>query len=330
MDPPSYLLGYGFMNAQPLASSSARIAVVPFQGWASNLLVANGCVTLIITLDVGPRILSYTTADGLNPFWIASDQAGRTDESIWQIRGGHRLWIAPEDRIVSYFPDNAPVAWEQTGPLQVRLTPPPETTTGFQKQLEVELDPTGTRVTLIHRVTRLARSATDCAIWALTVMAPGGTAIMPQPALGEHPRDLLPNRRQVLWPYTNLADPRWRFGAKFLRLRQDASLGPTKLGLADSQGWCAYLYEGGCFVKTYGWNPAAVYPDGGCNFETFTNAKMLELESLGPLTRLRYGESIEHRENWELHPAPAAGAVLPDDELAGYFKSLHSGSSALA
>jgi hypothetical protein len=318
------------MNAQPLASASARIAVVPFEGWANNLLIANGCVTLIITLDVGPRILSYTTTGGINPLRIAPEQAGRSGEATWQIRGGHRLWIAPEDRTVSYFPDNAPVAWEQTGPLQVRLTPPPETPTGFQKQLEVGLDPTGTRVTLIHRVTRLARTAADCAIWALTVMAPGGTAIMPQPALGEHPRDLLPNRRLVLWPYTNLGDPRWRFGPRFLRLRQDPALGPAKLGLADALGWCAYLYEGACFLKTYGWDPAAAYPDGGCNFETFTNARMLELESLGPLTRLPHGQSLEHRECWELHPAPPAAAALPDEELAAYFASLRPGGAAPA
>lgn len=318
------------MNTQPLASASARIAVVPFQGWTRNLLVTNGCVTLIITLEVGPRVLSYATAGGISPFRIAPEQAGGTGESTWQIRGGHRLWIAPEDRAVSYFPDNAPVAWEQIGPLHVRLTPPPETSTGFQKQLEVGLEPTGTRVTLIHRVTRLGRTAADCAVWALTAMAPGGTAIMPQPALGEHPRDLLPNRRLVLWPYTNLGDLRWRFGPRFLRLRQEPALGPTKLGLADPIGWCAYLHAGSCFLKTYAWDPAAAYPDGGCNFEAFTNAKMLELESLGPLTRLSHGQSIEHREHWELHPAPAAAALLPDDELDAYFASLPSGGNSLA
>ncbi len=43
------------------------------------------------------------------------------------------------------------------------------------------------------------------------------------------------------------------------------------------------------------------YPDFGCSFETFTNAEILELETLGPLTRLRPGETVTHTEHWNLH-----------------------------
>ena len=41
-------------------------------------------------------------------------------------------------------------------------------------------------------------------------------------------------------------------------------------------------------------------PDNGCNFETFTNSDMLELESLGPPTTLAPGASVTHREDWYL------------------------------
>jgi hypothetical protein len=46
--------------------------------------------------------------------------------------------------------------------------------------------------------------------------------------------------------------------------------------------------------------PDRTYPDGGCNFETFTNQTMLEAESLVPLVRLAPNESVEHVEHWEL------------------------------
>ena len=43
------------------------------------------------------------------------------------------------------------------------------------------------------------------------------------------------------------------------------------------------------------------YPDMGCSFEIFTNAAMLELETLGPMTVLEPGAAVEHVERWSLH-----------------------------
>jgi hypothetical protein len=296
------------------------IDLVAFNGWAKNLRLRNGTAELLVTLEVGPRILSYTKSGGLNPLKIYEDQAGTTGDTVWRNRGGHRLWIAPESREITYFLDNAPVAWEQLGPRRVRVTPPAETAIGFQKQLDITLDASGTGVTVVHRVTRLGATPADLALWALTVMTPGGVALMPQPALGEHPRDLLPNRKMVVWPYTDLSDPRWTFGRRFFRLRQDATRGATKIGLADPLGWCAYVVGDVCFLKRYAWDPAATYLDGGCNFETFSNTKMLEVESLGPLLRLAPGASAEHTERWILLDAPRDLAAQSDDQLAGFFQ----------
>lgn len=313
------------MNHPPDQAAPApgmTVEIVPFGGWARNLRISNGTAELIVTLEVGPRILSYRVDGGLNPFKLYEDQAGTSGETLWRNRGGHRLWIAPESRELTYYPDNAPVAWERCAPGHVRLRPDAETGTGFQKEIELKLDPSGSGVTLVHRITRLGEAAMEIAPWALSVMAPGGVAILPQPALGEHPRDLLPNRRLVLWPYTDLSDARWQFGPRYIRLRQDPARGPTKIGLADPLGWSAYLLGDACFLKRYAFDPAATYLDGGCNLETFTNPKMLELESLGPVTRLNRGESVEHTERWELHRAPPGLGSQPDDALDRYFASL--------
>ncbi len=79
----------------------------------------------------------------------------------------------------------------------------------------------------------------------------GGLEIIPHPPLGVHPRDLLPNRLMIIWPYTNLTDPRWRFGETFITLRQTANAGqPTKLGLAHKQKWIGYLTRDSLFIKT--------------------------------------------------------------------------------
>jgi hypothetical protein len=39
----------------------------------------------------------------------------------------------------------------------------------------------------------------------------------------------------------------------------------------------------------------------GCSYETFTNQDFLELETLGPLTSLKPGQTVEHVERWSLH-----------------------------
>lgn len=305
-----------------MTSAANAIAIVPAHGWQKNLRLSNGTVELIVTLEVGPRILCYRKCGGFNPFKVFEDQVGTVGEALWRNRGGHRLWVAPEDKVTTYYPDNAPVAWESTGPLQVKLLPPPETGNGFQKEIEIALEPAGTRVTLTHRILRVNSPPARLAPWALTVMAPGGVAVIPQPPLGEHPRNLLPNRSFVLWPYTDLSDPRWRFGRKYLLLRQDASRGPTKIGLGHSVGWSGYLVGGVFFRKRYPWNAEMIYPDLGCNLETFTNARMLELESLGPLVNLAPGEKLEHVEQWELHDAPAGLDAASSEEQFDQFLEL--------
>ena len=49
---------------------------------------------------------------GQNLFKEFKDQLGKSGEKDWQPRGGHRLWIAPEDRVKTYAPDNGPVKVE--------------------------------------------------------------------------------------------------------------------------------------------------------------------------------------------------------------------------
>jgi hypothetical protein len=279
---------------------SLGIECIPFRGWANALRLDNGSAEIVATLDVGPRILSYSLRGGVNPLNIYDDQAGGVGEPQWRNRGGHRLWLAPESQEFSYFPDNSPVAWQKLGDWGVRLMPPAEPGPGFRKEIDITMQPQGPRVTVTHRIIRTADSVRLAAPWALSVMAAGGMAIIPQPPLGQHPRDLLPNRRWVLWPYSDPSDPRFRFGRRFVTLRQDAQRGPNKIGFASREGWAGYLYKGTLFTKRFGHDEAHPHPDDGCNLEVFTNARMLELETLGPLRPLGKGQSTEWTEQWDL------------------------------
>src|ERR1039458_8820582 len=92
-----------------------KIDKIDYRGWANSWRMSNGEVEVVVTGDVGPRVMRYGFAGGQNFFKEFAGQMGKTGEATWQPRGGHRVWIAPEDVVKSYAPDNAPVAIELHG-----------------------------------------------------------------------------------------------------------------------------------------------------------------------------------------------------------------------
>ncbi|HWE40630.1 MAG TPA: hypothetical protein VG406_29055 [Isosphaeraceae bacterium] len=283
---------------------------VEYKGWKNNLKLSNGDAELIVTLDVGPRVISYRLADGKNVFREYDGQLGKSGESTWMIRGGHRLWASPEDPARTYVPDNGPVAFAEIGPGAVRLTPAPEASVGLQKEMDVKLEPGGSRVTVVHRIRNVGKAPTDLAPWALSVMKGGGVEVIPLPPKRPHPGDAKhataadfgPDFRLALWSYTDFQDSRFHFGSKAITLRQDPTKGATKIGLSHKMGYVGYLNGGTLFVKRFDYQDGKHYPDLGVNYETYSNQDMVEMESLGPLTRLAPGEAAEHTEHWELVP----------------------------
>lgn len=275
--------------------------IVSYAGWKKNLRLFNDSIELIATLEVGPRILSYRYHEGENVLKQYKEQLGSTNESTWRIRGGHRLWAAPEALSTTYHLDNEPVSFSQSQQGEMTLTSYQKTPIQLCKEIRLTLDcGNSSHVILRHTIFNEGKTNLVLAPWALTVMAPGGLEIIPQPPLGEHPRDLTPNRNIVLWPYTDLADSRWHIGTKYLTLQQKVKFPPTKLGLAHRQRWVAYALNKHLFVKSFSYTEGALYPDYGCNFETFSNSDMLEIETLGPLSEISPGGFVDLREDWYL------------------------------
>jgi hypothetical protein len=254
-------------------------------------------------------VICYRLTGGFNVMKNYDALMGGTGEAEWQIRGGHRFWLAPEDLTRTYFPDNRSVKWEQKSKLEVAFTPPPESEYGVQKVMTLQLAEKGTRVQVTLTVTNTGAAPTDLAPWGPTVMAPGGVEVIPLPKKAPHPghvsnakspADYGPNQELVLWPYFDFADTRWQFGAKYILLRQDVNRGPTKIGLAHREGWVGYVNSNTLFVKRFDYRDGAVYPDRGTRYQTFSNEDMLEMETVGELVTLKPGESASLVESWEL------------------------------
>lgn len=277
-------------------------------GWDNCRRVSNGDVELIVTADVGPRIIRYAHIGGPNAFLEIPEQLGRTGEPDFQPRGGHRLWCAPEQFPRTYYPDNEPVRIDEDGGILV-ATAPVEATTGLRKRIMVRMARTGSAVSVVHSLENALAWPIEVSAWALTMMAPGGVGVTGFPPRGSHPEMLAPTHPLVMWAFTDLTDPRWSFTNRHMVLRHDASRpSPTKLGHFNERTWGAYLNGGTLFAKRCEAHSGKPYPDMGCSYETFANATTLELETLSPLTRLEPGERLEHVERWSLH----GGVEMPE------------------
>lgn len=281
--------------------SGVKVEKVEYGGWRNCYRVTNGVVELVVTSDVGPRILRYGFVDGRNLFKEFTDQLGGSGESSFQSRGGHRLWKAPEDLATSWAADNGPVEIRVTEHGVVALAPV-EPQSGLRKTIEASMAETGSDVVVTHRIENCSGKDQRFAPWAITVMATGGVAVAGFPPRGTHPECLTPTNPLTMWAFTDLSDPRWTLLRKYLVLRQDTSRSaPQKIGLFAEHTWGAYLLDGEVFLKETRNDASQTYSDFGCSFETFTNDEFLEMETLGPLRTVAPGEHVEHVERWSLH-----------------------------
>jgi len=278
-----------------------EIAKCSYGGWDNCLEISNEQVKLLITLDVGPRVIFYGFADGQNIFKNFDELMGLTGGDEWRIYGGHRLWHSPEVAPRTYSPDNEPVNYEREKN-KIILNCPVEADNKLKKIIEVELDENSSEVKLSHKIFNMDLWDKEFSSWCLSVMAPEGRAIIPQePYLGHGDGSFGPARPLVLWPYTNMADPRFSWGEKYIQMREDSNFeSKQKIGLLNKSGWAAYALKGDLFLKKHDYDADAEYPDYNCNSEFFTMPGMLEMETLSPLKRVAPGEYLENVEIWQL------------------------------
>jgi len=274
-----------------------KIEKVSFEGWENCYKISNNIVELIITSDIGPRIIKYALVGQENEMCVFEDTKGLVDEK-WHLYGGHRLWHAPEAKPRCYFPDSTKVEIEmiENGIKTIQAI---ETTTMIKKEMEITLSPDSSSVTIKHYLTNKGMWEIELAAWALTVMAPGGLEIIPQE---QFDTDLLPNRMISLWPYSKMNDHRVTWGDKYILLKQDPNHEPPfKFGISNTSNWAAYANHNHLFIKQFNTFDNALYPDySGSSYETYTKNDMIELETLSPLVMLLPNETLEHIETWKL------------------------------
>lgn len=294
--------------------------------YGNLIYLTNGIIELKASLDFGPRILHFGLVNAENVFYndTAKSNINETAFSefggdIMKTYGGHRLWASPEIMPRCYYPDNHPVQMMPT-PTGVVLEAPPEQFNNIQKVIELKLSEDTASVEVIHKIVNVGSWDIVFAPWAVTMMAPGGVEVIPQT---DAPTGLLCNRLLGVWPYTHMGDERVFWGDHFITLRQDPSNERKfKIGTNNEQGWAAYFYKSNLFIKRYEHVVDGVYADfSGCSFETYTDERFLEIESLGQIGVVAPQRSVSHTERWSLYPNidfPGNNEAQLKDVLAKY------------
>ena len=76
--------------------------------------------------------------------------------------------------------------------------------------------------------------------------------------------------------------------------------GHLKLGFPNPRGWMSYWWDGLLFVKRAAFDVLATYYDFGSSSECYCHHEFIELETLSPKSEIQAGDSINHKETWEI------------------------------
>lgn len=273
----------------------------------------SGAIRLVATTSVGPRVLALFREGGANAFAELPDMTLDCPGSgPIHLRGGHRLWAAPEDPRVTYRPDDDRVEVELSGDDGVRLATKPDPVAGTSREMRIAVSGPQ-RFSFDYRVVNTSERPQQLAAWAITMMAPGGRAWVPFLPGEFDEGGFQAQRNIVLWAYSRTDDPRFVLSDTFIEVRARAIAehgltGSFKVGTSLRRGWLAHWGGGILFVKRARHDESRAYADLGASAQVYSHGEFTELETLGPLTALAPGEAATHHEDWQVHLVDEAEA----------------------
>lgn len=277
-----------------------KIEQCSYKGFSKCIKLEAEEYEILAMADFGPRIISCRLKEEVNIFGELCERPPK--EKNFCPGGGHRLWVAPESPEVTYLPDNdeAHVRIEDT---IVKLTSG-SVSGGIEKVIELSEAKPPFAVNVRHKLINRETRPLEVAPWAVTIMAPGGFST----ALFKSKRNewiYSPDRMLCFWPASNLSDKRFRLEDDWVALKQLPDEERSfKVGLYSPYGLLGYFLGDTVFIKRAQLQAGSHRTDFGVNLEMYTDSRILELETLGRLTVLGYGEAIEHIEEWLITRLP--------------------------
>ncbi|MCI6582456.1 MAG: hypothetical protein MSH15_10845 [Oscillospiraceae bacterium] len=254
-------------------------------------------ILMMASLEFGPRIIYFGIKGEENILFEDTDRHFSLDVDgygTWYTYGGHRLWRSPEIVPETYYPDNSPVNAEfSDGVLKLTAEPTPF---GTQYSIEVGFGEDES-LKVVNKILNCSGKPLRFAPWSITGLAAGGTEYID---LSTEDTGYLPNRAVVYWPYSKMKDERFDICDSKAVLRMDSSKSEAfKVGFNVVSGRAVYVKGNQTYTKLFdAYDKGAVYPDFGCNFETYTNGEFIECEVIGAQKDYAPGEYAQINETW--------------------------------
>jgi hypothetical protein len=263
-------------------------------------------IQVAIATTFGPRIVWCSRPDEANLFAELADLSLDAGEGKrYMLRGGHRLWVGPEMRELTYQTDDERVAVvHEEGAVTVTSH---ADEFGLVKTMKVSLVPDEPSVVIDHTIRATAGTTLDIAAWAITQLRPGGVALIPLGLPGGAFSDVQASHQIVMWPYTDLNDPAITLGRSEVTVGTDVAAN-TKIGTPLLRGWLAYAIDDVVFVKRASVDGER-FVDLGATGQVYSSPDFIELETLGPITPVANRAAIHHRETWHIYDRPD-GSVM--------------------
>lgn len=260
-------------------------------GWPSLVLEEEG-VVVAVPETIGPRLTHFGPDPEANLFYLDEAEKGGSAEPEWKLRGGHRLWAAPEDPVRTAQPDNAPV--ELTADADgkgITAVGPVETATGLVKRIHVRV--VAERVVAItHTIENQTLWPIDLAPWSLSVFPRGGRALLPLPKPTFNSPQKTCSHTLNGWPYTRWHEACWQWQEEGLVLDTAAVEQMQKVGFGGDGCWLAMVRDQWLVVKVGVLPTDGVFTDRGAKLHIYADESILELETLGELSTLQPGGEV--------------------------------------
>ena len=279
--------------------------------------ISAGPVTALVTIERGPRILSYSFSEGEN---ILYTEALPQKQPGFLSIGGHRVALSPEQEN-SYYPDNEPVTYTilENG---VGFTAPRQKSSGLQFSMDLLFNEKTADMMIVHTLKNHSKERIHAGIWSITMLLPEGTLLLPQnTAPGD---ETAPSRILAFWPGSSPKDHRFHLGENDQYIRVDALCEnrPFTMGINNQPGWAVYMKGKNTLLQRYVHNQGAWYPNHGCSFRTAVTENCLRMETFSPLFWLEPGNTIRHAENLSLFQTPQNADLKTEAGIHDFLENL--------
>ncbi len=284
---------------------SIEIKQINLKYYGKCVSINNGTVKVIVSVDVGPKIIFWGYTNGENMLYIPYNIL-EYDEHISQKippdiffkRYGHEIMLEYENSNPVVLSSGTTIySILQDGVVFSCSSPK----LGISTNLEIIIQDSSNSIMIVHSIENINEKAQSFSICSSTFVTQDGTLIVPQNVedLGNSP-----NRVLALWKKSNINDSRLYVTNEYLRFNNLSTdnLSVLKLGINNRQAWSTYTKDGITFLKHYLHNKKAKYLNFDSSFIIDSKKALLSLKVLSPIYNVQKNEIAKMAEYWSLFP----------------------------